>query len=821
MAGSKGPNDGMDLGAITKGATGILGVVKQLKTELTSVKGITDGFTKSLGAFTAGKNSGGQMGNGSSGGNRMAASFGAIPNSPQNNIMPSQGGMNTPGGTMGGGGNNLSISKTIGSMLPAAKPEDLGTMLGNVAAGFTQMLPDVDATMKRAGSYYRANLFGGTPMGRSNMQGWTLHGLGNNLTSVGSDANVAKYLTGQGMSIGTGSSSTYQQTLRTVGNAARYLNISNEDAAASVERLTGGAGSSAMLRKFGIYTSDLATGKEKTQGQIFEELANRLTAGRGNATTEETLASIRRGNLGQSINQFFQGDSAGAEMFKQYMIDRSGGKKMDLSDNAAMKKLYGAGGANDVGGNFNPNDSLYNLNTAETRALGGAERSYIAGINTATAALGVLADVSGNLAKVFGAATAAGSMFAKNNVVQGGLKAGGAYTSYMAGNTWNLLKGGVTAAGAYLEGDWSTLASAGLDTVQAGVNIGLGNMGVAAMAGGAAGFTAITKAMGHNYNVKAGENQGGGDVGESATGSMGSTVPMSAGKPLSSMSVTSGYRTAERPNHAGIDYRASVGTPVYSATDGKVTQVNRESRHLFAGSKSDWSKNSNHYPLSDLSKDDGGTAPSGIASGGTFVKIESGKYTFTYMHLSSVAKGISVGASVSKGQLIGHSGDTGHTTGPHLHFQVEKNGRPMDPNKALKEINQAGKTNQPMAAGTGAVGADAIQSSLNSQIQAAAGTMAGINNSSAATQMLAAIASGDMTKMQAAAMALVSQTGVATGNSAAVQSALEAAGSAPSGNTVNIELKLPDVSESEAQKFARTVKGYLENDTLQSNMGTY
>ena len=323
---------------------------------MSSIKGMSGEISKLTGAFTSGWKSGGQNGNGSTGGNRLATALSNV-STHVNSIMPSQGNMpkaetggtggGSTAGTAGGGGNNISISKALGNAIQPNNT-DLGTMLKGVAGGFAQMMPDVDATMKRAGSYYRANLFAGNPMGRANMQGWTLHGLGNNLTSLGSDANVAKYLTGQGMAVGMGANTTYQQTLRTVGNAARYLNISNEDAAASVERLTGGAGSSAMLRKFGIYTSDLATGKEKTQGQIFEELAQRLTAGRGNATTEETMASIRRGNLGQSINQFFQGDSAGAEMFKQYMIDRAGGKKMDLSDNAAMKKLYGAGGANDV-----------------------------------------------------------------------------------------------------------------------------------------------------------------------------------------------------------------------------------------------------------------------------------------------------------------------------------------------------------------------------------------------------------------------------------------------------------------------------------------
>ena len=412
-------------------------------------------------------------------------------------------------------------------------------------------------------------------------------------------------------------------------------------------------------------------------------------------------------------------------------------------------------------------------------------------------------------------------MFAKNNVVQGGLTAAGAYSSFMIGNSMQVLKGGLEGAGAFLEGDWSQVAASGLDVAQGTANMVAGNLAIPAMGLGAAGFTAITKSMGHNYNVAPGENQGGGSTEQSTAGDMGATMPMSAGAPLSTMKVNSGYRTPERPNHDGIDYKASVGTPVYSIIDGDVTSINRQNGHVWGGSKEGWEKSGKkRYPISDLAKSMGGTSTMNQNSGGNSVTVSSGKYSFTYMHLSSIARNVSEGKRVSKGQLIGYSGDTGSTTGPHLHVTAKKNGNVVDPSKAIKEINQSGNVNKPMAGAAGAPSAEQM-SALSGMQASAQSTMSSLMQSNTATQMLAAIASGDMSKMQAAAMAMVSATGAATGTSAAVQSAINAATSGTKTSSVNIELKLPDVSESEAQKFAKLVKGYLDDDTLRSNMGEY
>ena len=50
-----------------------------------------------------------------------------------------------------------------------------------------------------------------------------------------------------------------------------------------------------------------------------------------------------------------------------------------------------------------------------------------------------------------------------------------------------------------------------------------------------------------------------------------------------------------------------------------------------------------------------------------------------YGHLSAFAPGISPGVTVQRGQVIGFVGNTGRSTGAHLHYEIQINGRPIDP----------------------------------------------------------------------------------------------------------------------------------------------
>ena len=102
--------------------------------------------------------------------------------------------------------------------------------------------------------------------------------------------------------------------------------------------------------------------------------------------------------------------------------------------------------------------------------------------------------------------------------------------------------------------------------------------------------------------------------------------------------------------HSGVDLRAAYGTDVPSAAAGNVT---------FAG-------------------DQGGY--------GTMVVVrhEDGFET-RYAHLSSAA--VQVGDRVDAGQALGRVGSTGRSTGPHLHFEVRRNGQQLDPTVVTSSQN--------------------------------------------------------------------------------------------------------------------------------------
>lgn len=112
--------------------------------------------------------------------------------------------------------------------------------------------------------------------------------------------------------------------------------------------------------------------------------------------------------------------------------------------------------------------------------------------------------------------------------------------------------------------------------------------------------------------------------------------------------VTSRYGMRKHPilgytrMHAGIDFRASYGTPIHAVSDGTVQFAGRHGGH------------------------------------GNFVKIAHGNGLATgYAHMSKIA--VKNGAHVTRGQVIGYVGATGLATGPHLHYEMYRNGKTVNP----------------------------------------------------------------------------------------------------------------------------------------------
>ena len=114
-----------------------------------------------------------------------------------------------------------------------------------------------------------------------------------------------------------------------------------------------------------------------------------------------------------------------------------------------------------------------------------------------------------------------------------------------------------------------------------------------------------------------------------------------------------GEKITNPVGHTGIDYALYTGTPVLAGCAGTVSRV----AHLQSG-----------Y--------------------GTHVILdhENGLQT-VYAHLSRVS--VHLGMKVLEGQVIGESGNTGNTTGPHLHFEVRRGGKPIDPELVFREAETA------------------------------------------------------------------------------------------------------------------------------------
>ncbi|MEO0608466.1 MAG: M23 family metallopeptidase [Pseudomonadota bacterium] len=95
--------------------------------------------------------------------------------------------------------------------------------------------------------------------------------------------------------------------------------------------------------------------------------------------------------------------------------------------------------------------------------------------------------------------------------------------------------------------------------------------------------------------------------------------------------------------HKGTDFAAPTGTPIYAAGNGVVERASRYGGY------------------------------------GHYVRIRHSKgFKTAYAHMSRYGRGVRSGVRVRQGQIIGYVGSTGASTGPHLHYEVYKNGKAVD-----------------------------------------------------------------------------------------------------------------------------------------------
>lgn len=99
--------------------------------------------------------------------------------------------------------------------------------------------------------------------------------------------------------------------------------------------------------------------------------------------------------------------------------------------------------------------------------------------------------------------------------------------------------------------------------------------------------------------------------------------------------------------HFGIDFAAPTGTPIYAPIAGTVSFVGE------------------------------------LGGYGKLIKLNTGETDLYFGHLNEYS--VIQGQQVTQGELIGFVGNTGHSTGPHLHFEVRVNGSPINPEPWLME----------------------------------------------------------------------------------------------------------------------------------------
>ena len=747
----------------------------------------------------------------------------------------------------GGQGSSGVMGGSLAPVNTVAKPFSMGgTLMGmgqsaatglmGMAAGASMAMPDLALTVARRSGFYQAGVASGGMMSHSALESSVRLGLGKFSTSAGSDSAVAAMLTTRGMVPG---SATFSSTVTAVGQAARYLNMPNEVAASALEGLTSGPTSAMMMRNFGVFTSNPATGQAMGQAQIFEQLAQRFTGGR-QTTVEGTMESLRRGNLGSNIRNSGL-DEAQQALLSQYMIDRSRGITMDLEDPDAISKAISR---NLEQGISNPMLEQFRQNSKDNELMERATEPYLEGMKFASDGLIALKDAMKGLPDSIYQAKAAFDFFAGDRVGQGTLTG----VSSLFGGLGGMLTSGLAGYGAYKGakavlggGKAGAAGTAGTSSAASKAGSLLRGSGPFALLGALmSNTTAITDMMsGNTQSVEAQAYQKARDLSIDTGMGFSVGVPSFIATPAISMwdslfgggsggSSTTipgvdsknwtgayGERRDGGRTHKGIDVALAIGTPIKAVMDGVVSAAQ---------------------------------SGSGERSYGLYVTIEhSGGMSTFYAHLSKI--NVKVGDKVVKGDIIGLSGNTGYSTGPHLHFELRVNGKHTNPGAYVNLAYGPGGTKANSSSGESLSGSASGYVVPNNFISASWSGITG--GSSNVKDLVMALSGGSLGSLPSGSVAdIPSSIGNRVGssmmgtqlskllknNSPAIGGGEEPLGASGitsngirstidsiSGNSskphVTINVTIASASESEARRFAKLVKQQLEEESVLTSMG--
>ena len=685
------------IGAFTAEIDGLRASLKALRSDISKLSGGGGGTGNMMPNYTTGA---GIFNNGAN----AATGYGNMGYGMNNGLLSALGGGafgSKLAGVFGGISNVMGKAGIVG-----------GAALG-AAANITSMMPGMEKYLVRETGYYQAGLMSMGSLSMANLKSQTLDKLGaGNLTAVGSDATTAAILSGRGVTSGSSLSNTL---LTSIGNAARFMNMSNEVAAQSMESMTSGTTSSSLLSR-GIFTSNPNGGAPLKEQQIFEQFWQRWVIDKS-ITKSEMQDEIRRGFIGANIDSLDL-DAAAKERLKLFLVAHSkddgpngkAGVSLDFSNTQAMTDALGTGSQMEAMGYVNPMLPAYKMATNETNYIDSFTKPYAEGFNAA-------ADAIGSLQESVKGATGTFSVFNDQ------MKQLSAFMSTFMGND--------QGAG-FMSGGWM-VATPGLLGNAAGTLLGGVNSGV----------------NGATPNSGGGSGSADGDPG----GLWGQVVPPGTSN-VSADYLDTGSQWADGTHH-GVDFSVPEGTPVFAAYAGKVKSIG---------------------------------SGSGNFSFGKNIVIDHGDgWTSLYAHLSSIE--VSAEEVVKAGQRIGLSGSTGNVSGPHLHFEVAKNGKTVNPNTFTT----------PPSNGTGGGGAAGLSSPVSGASVAGTGFSPVVGSSSM--------------QIASASSAYSASSMTASGVGSSVVS--------PNGNNVTINVTIAQASDAEALRLADLVKSQLQQDSFMTNMGAY